>query len=203
MGFLQGLTQTIFGGSSSKQKSNSSSQSTSDSLSNSNSLSYNQAYPMLSEAYGGTLGQGTNATNAVSALLGLSDDGGASKAAFGNYLDSTDYNFTLDQGNKSLANIGATGGFLGSGKTLKAAQGFGQQTAQKYLGDYITRLLGLSQNGLAAGQLISGAGNLSQSESMSKSNSQSTSTGMSSGSSSSSPGVAGFIGKILSAGAGG
>lgn len=184
---------SIFGGSKSKQQSTQS--STSTSASTNSSESGNRAFGQISEMYSPLARQGLGAISQVGALLGLGGDQSAAGEAYRNYLDSTDYSFTLDQGNKNVINNMAVAGALGSGKTLKALQSFGQNTAQKYFGDYISRLLGIGQAGQNAGQLITSAGQYSNSQG--ESSSSSTSTGQSTGSSSSSPGMGGFIGSTL------
>lgn len=167
----------IFGGSKSKQ----SSQSTSS------SSSANQAYPYLQNTYAPVVNQGNQALSQVSALLGLGGDTAGANKAFDAYRGSTDYDFTVNQGQRAINNNAAVGGLLGSGKTLKALTQFGQNTAQKYLGDYIARLLGIGSSGLQAGGLIAGAGGTSQSQS----------SGTSTGTSSSTPGLGGFVGSLL------
>ena len=167
----------IFGGSKSKQ----SSQSTSSSQSG------NQAYPLLRDTYTPVVNQGNQALSQVSALLGLGGDTAGANKAFDAYRGSTDYDFTVGQGQKAINTNAATSGLLGSGKTLKSLQAFGQNTAQKYLGDYISRLLGIGSSGLQAGGLISGAGGTSQSMG------NSTSTGTSG----STPGFAGLLGSLM------
>lgn len=53
--------------------------------------------------------------------------------SLGNYQQSPDYEFQLDQGNKNITNNAAVTGTLGSGAALKALQKYGQDLA---LGDY-------------------------------------------------------------------
>jgi len=168
---------SIFGGSKSKQQSQQSS----------SSQSSNRAYDTVSSAYTPVINQGNQALSQVSALLGLGGDSGAARGAFDSYLGSTDYGFTLGEGQRAITGSAATRGLLNSGATLKALNNFGQNTAQKYLGDYITRLLGIGTAGQNAGQLLTSAGQTSSS----------TSQGTSSGSSSNSPGLAGFLGSGL------
>jgi len=71
---------------------------------------------------------------------------------------------------------------------LKALQGFGQNTAQKYFGDYLSRLLGISTAGTQAGGIIAGAGGVSNSQSQ----------GQSTGSSSTNKGIAETLGSAAS-----
>lgn len=157
----------IFGGS--KQKSQSTSQSTSQSS--------NQAYPALSQAYMPAVNQGNTALSSLSALLGLGGDKAGANAAYDNYLGSTDYQRTTADGNRAITSNSAVRGLLGSGSTLKRLTEFGQGNQQKYFGDYLAKLLGISQSGMQAGGLISGAGGISNSSSTGQSTGQSSSTG--------------------------
>lgn len=104
------------------------------------------------------LGQGAGANSQMGALLGLGGDTGAANDAFNNYLGSTGYNFTLDQGSKAITGNAAARGLLGSGATAKALTNYGQNTAQQYFNNYLAQLAGLSSQGLSAGNSIVGAG---------------------------------------------
>lgn len=168
----------LFGGSKSKQQS----------TSNSTSSSYNQAYPYIQQAYQPTVATGNSAFSSLGALLGLGGNKEQADSAYNNYLGSTDYSRTLRTGTQAITNNGAVNGLLGSGKTLKALNSYGQETAQKYFGDYLSRLLGLGNAGLNAGQLIMSAGNTASSQS----------AGQSSGTSGSNNGAASTIGSIAS-----
>lgn len=152
----------IFGGSKSKQSSSSS----------------NQAYPYLQQAYGGQVSNGTTANNS---LLSLLTGGAGSQDAFNNYKNSAGYRSTLDAGSHAITDNAASRGLLNSGATGKALTNYGQNLNQQYYNNYLNQLLGVSQQGLAAGGLIGGAG----------------STSSSTGSSSSKPGIGGFLGALL------
>lgn len=60
------------------------------------------------------------------------------------------YQFGLDQGNRSIGNSALANGNLLSGKTGKAFENFGVNYADKTYGDQLSRLLGVSQQGLGA-----------------------------------------------------
>jgi hypothetical protein len=173
---------SIFGGS--KQKSTQ--QSTS------NQVSYNQAYPWAQQTYQPQVEQGNKASSSIMALLGLGGDKAAADGAYNDYLGSTGYQNTLATGSQAITNNAAARGLLGSGSTLKRLTQFGQANSQQYFGDYISKLLGMTQNGQNAGQIVTGAGNYSTGNSQS--------TGSSSGSSNSG-GLGKFIGSALSAAA--
>lgn len=165
----------IFGGSKSKQKSQS--QQTSQ------SQTYNQAYPWAQQTYNPVVQQGNSALDLVSKLL---SGGAAGDAALSQYKDSAGFRTTLDSGSQAITNNRAARGLLGSGSTLRRLTQFGQDTAQKYFTDYITKLLGLGSAGLQAGGLITGAGQVGTSASQG--------TSSSSGSSSSTGGLAALLG---------
>lgn len=114
--------------------------------------------------------------------------GSAGDAAFNDYKDSTGFRSTLDSGSQAITNNRAASGLLGSGSTLRRLSQFGQEANQKYLGDYITRLLGLGSAGLQAGGLVTGAGQVGNSNSQGTSNS--------SGNSSSTGGFAALLGAM-------
>ena len=153
----------------SKQKSQSQATSTQQ--------SGNLAYPFIQNAYSGNIDVGNRATSAIQALLGIGGDAGASQAAYKDYLGSTDYKFTTDAGNRMITNNQAVKGQLGSGATLRRLLQFGQDNQQKYFGDYLGRLLGLTNTGLESGKLITSAGNYSTGSSQSTSSSSGKSQG--------------------------
>lgn len=197
---------SIFGGSkkkSSQQGSGySSSQGSSQSRSSSESLSHNLAYPYLKDAYSGQVSTGTGANAMLANLLGLGNDPAAAADAFQRYRNSAGFNSTLAAGSDAISGNAASRGLLSSGATLKRLAGYGQELNQQYYGNYLNQLLGLSNQGLQAGGLISGAGNESTSKSQSEASSQQSSQSRNqySGSSSgkSKPGLGGFVGSALS-----
>lgn len=151
-----------------------------------NSSSSNQAYGGLNAAFSPVLGQTAQSGNFIQQLLGLQGDTGAN-SAFNKYLDSTGYNFALNQGTNAITSNAASRGLLDSGATGKALTGYGQQLGGQYFNQYIQQLLGLGNQGLQAGQILSGAGNTSNSSAVS-----SGASGSESGS-----GIGGFTGIAL------
>lgn len=136
------------------------------SKSNQSSSSYNQSYGFLKDAYGGQIGTGVGASNALAALLGVggtAQDQSNQNAAFQNYLNSSGYNFQLQQGQNAINTNNAAAGLLNSGSALKKLNSYGQGLASNYLQQYMAQLSGLSQQGLAAGGIVGGAGNVSNS----------------------------------------
>ena len=150
----------------SSQSSNNQSQQSSQSL--------NQAYPFLQGALGSEVSNVGAGTNAIKALLGLTGDTGQ-KAAFDTFRNSSGYNFARDQGIEGITGSQAAKGLLNSGSTLKAITNFSSNLANNFLDKYLSSLSGVSNTGLQAAQILSGAGNTA--------NSQGTSIGTSKGSS--------------------
>jgi hypothetical protein len=186
---MSGVAQGIFGGSKSKQKSNSVSNSTNQSTSE----SLNQAFPWAQQTYGSQAQTGVDATAQLRALLGLGGDRAGADAAFDSYQKNSGLPFILSRGSQAITGNRAASGLLDSGATGKRLMEFGQETGSKYYNDYLDRLLGISANGMGAGNLITGAGNRSNSQSTGLANSVSNSTGTSS----SKPGIAGFLGSAM------
>lgn len=100
---------------------------------------------------------GTNATNNLAGLLGIGGNAAGSQDAFNNYLNSSNYNFTKDQGQKSVASQNAA--TYGSGATGKALVGYGQNLAQNTLGGYESMLSGLGNQGASAASNLGSLGN--------------------------------------------
>lgn len=70
------------------------------------------------------------------------------------------YQFMLGEGTKAIDRSAASNGSLFSGRTGKALEGYGINLADKTYGDQLSRLLGVSQQGLGATQ--AGVGTQSQ-----------------------------------------
>jgi hypothetical protein len=161
---MGGITKTLFGGSSSKQKSEQS------------STSENQAYPTLLGALSPNIGQGNSAMSTLGGLLGIGDPS-ASQGTLKNFLDSTGFNFLKTQGENAITGGAAAGGLLRSGGTGKAIASFGQNLASTKLNELMQNLTSLGNYGTQSAQVIAQAGQ------------KSTSTGTSSGSGGSQSGV--------------
>lgn len=103
--------------------------------------------------------RGNVAGNAMQGLLGL--DGvaaGTANPAFQNYLNSTGYQFQVDQGNKAINQGYAARGALQSGAALKALQSHGQNTATGFFKDYLGLLANQQGVGLSGASAIAGVG---------------------------------------------
>ena len=111
------------------------------------------------------INNGASANSSISQLLGQSPITDATKNGFSNYLNSTGYNFNLQQGTNAIASQGAASGLLNSGGTGKAYEEYGQNLGSQYFNNYLGQLSGLSgqgQNSLfATGQAGSAGGGAS------------------------------------------
>ena len=148
------------------------SHSSSQDTSQESSKSSNQAFPFLQNSLGGQVDNVGRGANAVASLLGL---GGSQDqtAAFNQFKDSSGYNFIQDQGIRGINGTNAAKGLLNSGSALKGISQYSSNLASGFLNSYLSNLMGLSNNGIQAGQVLSSAGNTSSS--------QGTKTGSSSG----------------------
>lgn len=135
---------SIFGGS--KQKSSSS----------------NQAYGTINNWAQPLLGYANQGAQGLAALLGGDTSG------LNNYKSATGFDRTLSTGMQNITNAGAAKGLLRSGATSKALVNYGQQLEDQTAGSYMDRLLGLSGIGSNAANILSGAGQTSQSSGKSK-----------------------------------
>lgn len=132
------------------------------------SESGNKYFPQAQEDFGGVAKQTGNVTNALSALLGLGGDPSVQQKAFETFRNNTGYQFGLDQGVNAITGSNAAKGLLNSGATAKAINQFGQDYASTKYNDYLSQLFNLSNQGLQAGQILSGAGQYSRSQGQSK-----------------------------------
>ena len=151
---------------SSSQKSTNESQQT--------SRSYNQAYPFLQGALGDQVGNTGKATSVIASLLGLGGDGG--RQGLDTFLNSSNYQFTRDQGVSGIIANSAAKGLLGSGSALRSITDYSSNLASSYLDRYLSSLFGLSNTGIQAGQILASAGNTANSQGTSYGTSTGTST---------------------------
>ncbi len=99
---------------------------------------------------------GTAANNNLAGLLGVGGDKAASQDAFNNYLNSSNYNFVLDQGLKSVGTQNAAS--YGSGAFAKALNNYAQGQAGNTLQGYESMLAGLGNQGLQGASSLAGVG---------------------------------------------
>jgi hypothetical protein len=91
---------------------------------------------------------GDQAEKALNGFLGLGGDPAATQKAFNDYLNSTGYQFNLNQGLGAVSQNKAAAGLLGSGSTLKALDAYGTGLADQFGQQYVGNL----QNEVATGQ---------------------------------------------------
>lgn len=152
--------------------------------SSSQSQSNNQAYPYLQGALSPQVAQSGQASTQMGNMLGLNGPQSQNQG-FQNWQNSTGYQFGLNQGLGSITGNAATSGLLNSGGTLKAMDTFGQNYANTQYGNYMGQLQSLLGSGNQAAGIIGSSGQ------------------QSSANSSESKGMGGFIGQLLTKGAGG
>jgi hypothetical protein len=143
------------GFSKSKEKSANTSQETSQSL--------NQAFPFLQSTLGGQVGNVEKGTNIISSLLGINGST-AGADAFNSFRNNSSYNFNRDEGINGITANKATRGLLNSGSTLKAVTNYSSKLADNFLNSYLANIMGLSNTGIQAGQILAGAGNTSNAQ---------------------------------------
>lgn len=145
------------------------------------SSSENVNNSMITNAYGGQIGQGTGATNFLAQLLGVSPGGVASAAngigtaangiaqaggaqqGYQNYLQNAGYAPAMRQLSQDVTGQKAAAGLLTSGSTAKALQTRGTELNNQFFNNYLQHLSGLSGLGLQAGGLVANTGQRSSS----------------------------------------
>lgn len=155
----------LFGGSKSTRQENSS----------------NQAYGYIKDTFSPLTSYAGTGAQMLAGLL----NGDAS--GFNNYKNATGFNSLVQEGSRGITGNAAAGGLLRSGGTGKAIANYGNMMQNQYANQYLQNALGLAGLGMNAGQLISGAGNVSSATSKSREK----------------PGLSGLLGAGLSLGAGG
>lgn len=116
--------------------------------------------PQLGPGAMGYAKRGDAAGVAGADLLGLNGAAGQAQSgpAFQNYLSSTGYRFQRDQGTAAITGNAASRGLLNSGSTAKALMGYGQGLASTGFDNYLSKVNGVSQQGLQATGQIGEAG---------------------------------------------
>jgi hypothetical protein len=169
---MSSIFQTVFGGEQQKSAQTSTANSS------------NQAYPYLQQTFSPVAQGAAGANSQVSSLLGLNGQSGQNEA-FNNYKASAGYQNGLDTGSHAVTDNMASKGLLRSGATGEALAAYGQNYANNFLNQYLQNANNVTSQGLAAGNTISGAGNVYNQQS----------TGTSSGSKK--PGLTSLIGAFL------
>jgi hypothetical protein len=102
--------------------------------------------------------QGRQAQGLLAGLLGLGGDQAAAEQAFGQYQDSTGFQFRMDRGMGAIEGSRAARGVLNSGATSKELMKFGQGLASEEFGNYLSQLSGMADTGLQSAFQVGGAG---------------------------------------------
>ena len=137
--------------------------------------SQNQAYGALNQAFSPLFGQAANGANALTALLNGDSSG------FNTYKNMTGFDAAMQAGSRGITGNAAANGLLRSGSTGKALVNYSNQMQNQSYQDYFNNLLGQAGLGFQAGNLVSGAGQTSQSSGSKK------------------PGISKFLGAALAA----
>jgi hypothetical protein len=101
---------------------------------------------------------GNTAETALNGFLGLGGDPAATQKAFQDYLNSTGYQFNLNQGLNAVNQSKAAAGLLRSGSTLEALDNYGTGLADQYGQQYVGNLQNEVSTGQAAAGSLTGAG---------------------------------------------
>jgi hypothetical protein len=101
---------------------------------------------------------GDTAETALNGFLGLGGNPAATQTAFDNYLNSTGYQFNLDQGLDSVAQTKAASGLLGSGSLVSALDAYGTGLANQYGQQYVGNLQNEVSTGSGAANALAGQG---------------------------------------------
>lgn len=126
------------------------------------SKSYNKEAGWVGETYKPMAETGVGSTNALASLLGVGGDSASASAAFDNYKNSAGYSSVMDSAMRGITGSAAARGLLGSGSTLKAMQSRAADIGSQYFNNYLGQLLGLSNLGLNAGNLVVGANQVNE-----------------------------------------
>ena len=122
------------------------------------STSSNQAFGQIRDTFTPATAYTATGGNALQALLGGDSSG------FDKFKQAIGFDAMAEEGSRGITGNAAARGLLRSGSTGKALQSYGQNLQNQFAGNYMDRLLGLSNLGLGAGGLIAGAGNVSNSK---------------------------------------
>lgn len=117
---------------------------------------------------------GNTAETGLNGFLGLGGDPAATQKAFQDYLNSTGYQFALNQGEAAAEQNGAARGQLDSGGTLKALDAYGTGLAQQYGQNYINNLLDETKVGAGSAAALANSGQAYANASNTNSNSAAT-----------------------------
>lgn len=118
--------------------------------------------------------RGNAAGDELNGFLGLGGDPAATQTAFNNYLNSTGYQFNLNQGLDAVNQSKASQGMFNSGSTLQALDSYATGEANQYGQQYASDLQGVSTEGANSANALAGTGANYANASNSNSNSAAT-----------------------------
>ena len=121
-------------------------------------VSQNVNNPLITSAYGGMVGNGTQANNFLTSLLTGQGDTSGANAGYQNYLQMAGYQPAMTQLSRGVTGQGAAAGILNSGATAQALETKGTQLNNQFYNNYLQQLSGASGLGLQAGGLIANTG---------------------------------------------
>lgn len=101
---------------------------------------------------------GGQASGLMAGLLGLGGDQQAAEEAFGQYRDSTGYQFRMGEGMGAIEGSRAARGVLNSGATAKELTRFSQDYASNEFQNYLNQLGGQQAMGLESAFQVANAG---------------------------------------------
>jgi hypothetical protein len=101
---------------------------------------------------------GDAANTALQGFLGIGGNPQASQTALNNYLNSTGYQFNLNQGLDAVQSSAAAKGLLGSGATLEGIDSYATGLADQYGQQYESDLSGVASTGAGAANALAGQG---------------------------------------------
>jgi hypothetical protein len=101
---------------------------------------------------------GDAANTALQGFLGIGGNAQASQAALNNYLNSTGYQFNLNQGLDATETSAAAKGLLGSGATLESLDTYATGLADSYGQQYEGDLQSVVNTGAGAANALAGEG---------------------------------------------
>lgn len=101
---------------------------------------------------------GSSANNLLGSFYGLNGNQALGADALSRFEASPDYQFALKGGVSALDNSAAAKGGLKSGNQMRAVTEYGQGLATQNLGNYLSRIAGISTQGLNATNMLGGFG---------------------------------------------
>jgi hypothetical protein len=110
-------------------------------------------------------GVGKGAITTLGQLFGIGSDGQQTNADFSRFFESPDYQFAFKEGQRAVNFGNSALGQVRSGNNMRDLTEYGQGMATQNFGNYVNRLMGLSQLGQSsAAQSAAQIGNIGQAQ---------------------------------------